>query len=47
MPEDIGSVAALLASDDADYLTGCDIQVDGGFLRNLLQLLPGRPKGKE
>jgi len=31
-PEDIGSVAAWLASDEADYLTGTTIFVDGGML---------------
>jgi glucose 1-dehydrogenase len=31
-PEDIGAVAAWLASDDADYITGTTIFVDGGML---------------
>jgi len=31
-PEDIGSVAAWLASDEADYITGTTIFVDGGML---------------
>lgn len=30
-PEDIGRVAAFLASDDADYITGSVVQVDGGY----------------
>jgi len=34
-PDDIGSVAVMLASDETGYVTGCDIQVDGGFLRTL------------
>lgn len=31
-PQDIGKTAAFLASDDADYITGAAILVDGGFL---------------
>lgn len=31
-PEDIGKAAAFLASDDADYITGAVLAVDGGFL---------------
>jgi len=31
-PEDIGRAAAFLASDDADYITGSILRVDGGFL---------------
>ncbi|MGB9911548.1 MAG: SDR family NAD(P)-dependent oxidoreductase [Microgenomates group bacterium] len=31
-PEDIGVVAAFLASDEADYITGTVIYVDGGWL---------------
>ncbi len=31
-PSDVGSVAAWLASDDADYITGTSIYVDGGML---------------
>ncbi|MFT4688212.1 MAG: SDR family NAD(P)-dependent oxidoreductase [Verrucomicrobiia bacterium] len=30
-PADIGKAAAFLASDDADYITGAVIPVDGGF----------------
>jgi glucose 1-dehydrogenase len=30
-PEDIGKAAAFLASDDADYITGETLRVDGGF----------------
>jgi glucose 1-dehydrogenase len=31
-PEDIGKAAAFLASDDADYITGATLRVDGGIL---------------
>lgn len=31
-PDDIGKAAAFLASDDADYITGASLLVDGGFL---------------
>jgi glucose 1-dehydrogenase len=30
-PHDIGRAAAFLASDDADYITGSVVQVDGGY----------------
>ncbi len=30
-PEDIGKAAVFLASDDADYITGTSLLVDGGF----------------
>ncbi|MBL7150396.1 3-oxoacyl-ACP reductase FabG [Candidatus Microgenomates bacterium] len=31
-PEDIGAAAAFLASDEADYITGIVLYVDGGYL---------------
>lgn len=31
-PEDIGAAAAFLASDEADYITGTTLYVDGGWL---------------
>ncbi len=31
-PDDIGRAAAFLASDEADYITGTILRVDGGFL---------------
>jgi 2-deoxy-D-gluconate 3-dehydrogenase len=31
-PEDIGAAAAFLASDEADYVTGIVLYVDGGWL---------------
>ncbi len=30
-PDDIGHAAAFLASDDADYITGTTLRVDGGY----------------
>ncbi len=30
-PEDIGKAVVFLASDDADYITGASLRVDGGF----------------
>ncbi|WP_428391850.1 SDR family oxidoreductase [Lichenicoccus sp.] len=32
MPEEVAAVAALLASDEAGYLTGTEINIDGGLL---------------
>ena len=31
-PADIGAAAAFLASDEADYITGTVLYVDGGWL---------------
>jgi glucose 1-dehydrogenase len=39
-PEDIGRVAAFLASDQADYISGASIFVDGG-----MTLYPGFATG--
>jgi glucose 1-dehydrogenase len=39
-PEEVGSLAALLASDLADYITGASIYVDGGMM-----LYPGFESG--
>ncbi len=34
-PDDIGAVAAFLASDRASYVTGTTINVDGGLARSI------------
>jgi glucose 1-dehydrogenase len=34
-PEDVGRAVAFLTSDDADYITGATLRVDGGFLLGL------------
>lgn len=35
-PDELGALVAFLASDQAGYLTGTTIQIDGGFVRALL-----------
>ncbi len=42
-PEDIADVAAFLLSDDARYMTGQNLCVDGGFASSILAHIPGRP----
>jgi NAD(P)-dependent dehydrogenase (short-subunit alcohol dehydrogenase family) len=39
-PENIGTVVAFLLSDDAEYVSGQIIEVDGGFSHTLIGLLP-------
>ena len=34
-PEDIANAVAFLVSEDADYITGATLRVDGGFLQGL------------
>ncbi len=34
-PEDIANTALFLVSENAAYITGCDILVDGGFVASL------------
>lgn len=35
-PEDVGDLVAFLASEQAGYITGASIQIDGGFYAGLL-----------
>lgn len=42
-PEDIGRVTAFLLSDDAAYVSGQTIVVDGGFTKVLIDQLPHPP----
>ena len=39
-PKDIADAVVFLASDRADYITGAEIVVDGGFTRGIMNLIP-------
>jgi glucose 1-dehydrogenase len=45
-PSDIGRVAAFLASDDADYITGASLLVDGGFALRAALPMVAQPEAK-
>jgi NAD(P)-dependent dehydrogenase (short-subunit alcohol dehydrogenase family) len=32
MPEEVAAIAVLLASDEATYITGAELNIDGGLL---------------
>jgi len=42
-PRDIAQAVAFLASDEADYVTGATLRVDGGFVLGLR--FPSEPEG--
>ena len=41
-PEDTAAAAAYLASDDAEWVTGSILMVDGGVTHSMFNFLPGR-----
>ena len=45
-PQDIADVVSYLCSDKADFITGSDIRVDGGLVKNLLALQKAQAQGK-
>ena len=40
MPSDIGNAVLFLASDQASYITGAELRIDGGLI------LPGMPEDR-
>jgi len=41
-PEDIGRGILFLFSDDAEYITAAELDVDGGLSMSLMNHMPGR-----
>ena len=41
-PREVGSVCSFLASDEASFVTGAEIRVDGGLLSRIAAVLPSK-----
>ena len=46
-PEDISNAISFLLSPEADYITGQNILIDGGFVGSLYSHIPGLPDSSE
>jgi NAD(P)-dependent dehydrogenase (short-subunit alcohol dehydrogenase family) len=45
-PEDVASVVSFVAGEDARYVTGEAIRIDGGFASSILSHVPGLPASR-